>query len=87
MLQQEYRTNDAIERTVAPDLGIAARLLRDQGISTIPIKADGSKAPCITWKATCPSGHTCRCKCDMVRRPVAYLREKAIRNTYQQTTI
>lgn len=51
MLQQEYRTNDAIERTVAPDLGIAARLLRDQGISTIPIKADGSKAPCITWKS------------------------------------
>ncbi len=29
-----------------------------------------------TWKATCPSGHTYRCKCDMVRRPVAYLREK-----------
>jgi len=29
-----------------------------------------------TWKATCPSGHTYRCKCDMVRRPVVYLREK-----------
>lgn len=51
MLQQEYRTNDAIERTVAPDLGVIARSLRDNGISSIPIKADGSKAPCITWKS------------------------------------
>ncbi len=51
MLQQEYRTNDTIERTVAPDLGGIARSLRDKGISTVPIKADGSKAPCIAWKS------------------------------------
>jgi len=51
MIQQEYRTNDTIERTAAPDLGGIARSLRDKGISTVPIKADGSKAPCIAWKS------------------------------------